>query len=168
MLNLFKKTAGEAAFGIAMTALVGKETVSAEEATAANDELAEAGIKGAQLINEASFTELTEKAGRVDAAEQAATKATDTSAAAAKATSDALAAAGAQSIEALVAQRDGYKVKADKFDKAGGAQHTTPNLATGKSDIEDDGPDANQKAIDELPHNKALDNNPLFAKRVAV
>ena len=140
-----------------MTALVGKETVSAEEAEAANGELAEAGIKGAQLINEATFTDLTEKAGRTDVAEQAT-----------QATTDALAAAGADSIEALVAQRDGYKVKADKFDKAPGATQTNPVLPTGQSDVEENAPDANQKAIDDLPHNKALDNNPLFGKRVTV
>ncbi|MDO7853165.1 hypothetical protein [Hymenobacter convexus] len=155
MLNLFNKAGAALVFGAAMTALVGKETVSAEEAVAANEELTEAGIKGAQLINEASFNELTEKAGRVDVAEKAAADA-------AKATTDALAAAGAESIEALVAQRDGYKVKADKFDKQPGAGHTTPVLEAGHSDVEQTEPDAHQQAIDELPHNKAIDGHPMF------
>ncbi|UOQ99891.1 hypothetical protein MUN81_10410 [Hymenobacter sp. 5317J-9] len=155
-MKVFGRTLGAAlVFGAAMTALVGKETVSAEEAEAANGELEEAGIKGAQLINEATFTDLSEKAGRVDAAEK-------TAADAAKVTSDALAAAGAESIEALVAQRDAYKVKADKFDKLPGAGHTAPALEAGKSDVEEQEPDAHQKAIDNLPHNKALAGHPLF------
>ena len=155
-MKLFGKELGAAlVFGAAMTALVGKETVSAEEAEAANGELAEAGIKGAQLINQASFNDLTEKAGRTDVAEKAATDA-------AKVTSDALAAAGAESIEALVAQRDGYKVKADKFDKAPGAQQTNPTLAAGKTDVEEQAPDAHQTAIDDLPHNKAIAGHPMF------
>ncbi|WP_185283790.1 hypothetical protein [Hymenobacter sp. NBH84] len=33
----------------------------------------------------------------------------------------------------------------------------------GKSDVETPDVDASQKLIDELPHNQALDNNPLFA-----
>lgn len=151
-MKLFGRELGAAlVFGAAMTALVGKETVSAEEAEAANTELTEAGIKGAQLINEAAFTDLTEKAGRTDAAEAAAT-----------ATTEALAAAGAESIEALVAQRDGYKVKADKFDKAPGAQQTNPTLAAGKTDVEEQAPDAHQKAIDDLPHNQAIAGHPMF------
>jgi hypothetical protein len=151
-MKLFGKTLGAClVFGAAVTALVGKETVSAQEAEAANGELAEAGINGAQLINEAAFTDLTEKAGRTDTAE-----------AAAQGFSDALAAAGVESIEALVAQRDGFKVKADKFDKLPGATQTNPVLAAGTTDIEDGEPDANQKAIDELPHNKALAGHPLF------
>ena len=155
-MKLFGRELGAAlVFGAAMTALVGKETVSAQEAEAANGELAEAGIKGAQLINQASYDELSEKAGRVDAAEKAAADA-------AQATSDALATAGAESIEALVAQRDGYKVKADKFDKAPGAKQTNPVLAAGQTDVEEDAPDAHQQAMDELPHNKALSGHPLF------
>lgn len=139
------------AFGAAMTALVGKETVSAEEATAANEELSAAGITGAQLITQATYDELDGKAGRTDAAE-----------ATAKGFTDALAAAGAADIPALVAQRDAYKVKADKFDKNPGAGHTTPTLEAGKSDVEPEAPDAHQQAINNLPHNKALDGHPLF------
>lgn len=151
-MKLFGRELGAAlVFGAAMTALVGKETVSAEEAEAANGELAEAGIKGAQLINEAAFDDLTEKAGRTDTAE-----------ATAKGFSDALAAAGAESIEALVAQRDGYKVKADKYDKAPGATQTNPTLKAGESDVEENAPDAHQQAMDELPHNKAIAGHPMF------
>jgi hypothetical protein len=137
--------------GSAMLAIVGKESVTAEQAEAANTELTAAGIKGAQLITEAAFTELSEKAGRVDAAE-----------ATAKGFTDALAAAGAADMTALVAQRDGYKVKADKFDKGPGADHTTPTLEAGKTDVEQGEPNADQKAIDELPHNKALAGHPMF------
>lgn len=157
-MKVFGRTLGAGAalvFGAAMTALVGKETVSAEEAEAANAELTAAGVTGAQLLNEATLTDLSEKAGRVDVAEKAAADA-------AKVTTDALAAAGADSIEALVAQRDGYKVKADKFDKAPGAPQTTPTLAAGKTDVEQDEPDAHQQAIDELPHNRAITGHPMF------
>ena len=151
-MKLFGRELGTTlAFGAAMTALVGKETVSAEEAVAANEELTAAGITGANLIHEAYFNELSEKAGRTDAAEQAT-----------KATTDALATAGAESIAALVAQRDGYKVKADKFDKAPGATQTNPALAAGQTDIDQGEPDAHQKAIDELPHNKAIAGHPMF------
>ena len=159
MLELFKKSpAAGLTFGTAMMAMVGKETISAEEATSANTELADAGIKGAQLINEATFTDLTEKAGRVDAAEQAATDAQQ----AATTATEALAATGVDSISALVAERNAYKVKADKFDKSSGANHTSPVLPTGETDVEKGEPDAHQLAIDALPHNQALAGHPLF------
>ncbi|MFC7669300.1 hypothetical protein ACFQT0_19525 [Hymenobacter humi] len=141
-----------------MLALVGKDAISAEEAIAANTELAEAGIKGAQLINEATFTELTEKAGRVDTAEQAATEAQETI----TATTEALTAAGVDSVSALVAERDAYKVKADKYDLKPGASHSAAVLPAGTSDVEKGEPDAHQEAIDSLPHNKALSGHPLF------
>jgi peptidoglycan hydrolase CwlO-like protein len=70
-MKLFAKSNPALVFGAALLALVGKENVSAEEATAANEELTEAGVTGAQLITEAAFNDLSEKAGRVDAAEAA-------------------------------------------------------------------------------------------------
>lgn len=139
-------------FGAAMLALVGAgTTASAEQVDAANQELDAAGIKGAQLVPGATLDELTAAAERTTTAE-----------AATQGYTDALAAAGAESVAALVAQRDGYKVKADKFDKAPGAGHTSPTLESGKTDVAQGEPDAHQQAIDNLPHNKALDNHPLF------
>jgi hypothetical protein len=137
-------------FGAALLALVGT-SASAEQVDAANQELDAAGIKGAQLVPGATLDELTAKADRTDTAE-----------AAAKGYTDALAAAGVESIAALVAQRDGYKVKADKFDKGPGAGHTTPVLPEGESDVEETAPDAHQETINNLAHNKALAGHPLF------
>ena len=157
-MKLFARgAAAPLTLGAAMLAIVGSNAVTAEQAEAANTELTAAGISGAQLITEADFTDLTEKAGRVDTAE-----------AAAKGFTEALTTAGAADVAALVAQRDGYKVKADLYDKAPGAGHSNPALPAGTSDVEKGEPDANQQAIDELPHNKAIDGNPLFAKRIAV
>jgi ClpP class serine protease len=138
----------------AVAALAGLQgtAMTAALVSAANDELEEKDITGAALIAKADHDALTAKAGRVDTAE-----------AATKAFSDALAAAGAKDVADLVAQRDGYKVKADKFDKNPGATHTKPALPEGQSDVDSDDPDAAQTLIDNLPHNKALDGNPLFA-----
>jgi hypothetical protein len=153
-LKLFGSSPAPLVFGTAMLALVGT-SASAEQVDAANQELDAAGIKGAQLVPGAHLDELTAAAERVTTAE-----------ASVKGYTDALAAAGAADVAALVAQRDAYKVKADKFDKQGGASHTNPVLPEGKSDVEDDAPDANQKAIDALPHNAALAGNPLFGPRI--
>jgi hypothetical protein len=133
-----------------MLALVGT-SASAEQVDAANQELDAIGIKGAQLVPGAALDELTAKAGRTDTAE-----------AAAKGHTDALAAAGVESVAALVAQRDGYKVKADKFDKNPGAGHTNPVLPEGESDVEEIAPDADQETINALGHNKALAGHPMF------
>ncbi|MGI4760475.1 MAG: S49 family peptidase, partial [Janthinobacterium lividum] len=137
--------------GAAAHALISAETVTPEQATAANEELKTAGVTGALLITEAAFNDLTTKAGRADAAE-----------ASVKGISAALAAAGAADVATLVAQRDGFKVKADQFDKLPGAAHTTPTLEAGASDVDKGEPNAHAKAIAELPHNKALDGHPVF------
>lgn len=147
-----KSDAPALAFGASMLALVGA-TASPEQVDAANQELDAAGIKGAQLVPGAVLDDLTAKAGRTETAE-----------ASAKGYTDALAAAGAADVAALVAQRDGYKVKADLYDKGPGADHTTPTLEPGQSDVDKGEPDAHQKAIDELPHNKALAGHPMFGK----
>jgi hypothetical protein len=138
------------AFGASMLALVGT-AASPEQVDAANQELDAAGIKGAQLVPGAVLDELTAKADRTEAAE-----------ASVSATTAALAAAGAADLTALVAERDAFKIKADKFDKAPGASHTTPNLAAGQTDVDTAEPDADQKAIGALPHNQALDGHPMF------
>lgn len=70
-----KQNAATLTLGAAMMALVGTETATAEQVDAANQELDAAGIKGAQLVPGALLEELTEKAGRVDAAEKAQTDA---------------------------------------------------------------------------------------------
>ena len=154
-LQLFGKSSpAPLVFGAALLALVGTDA-SAEQVDAANQELAAAGIQGAQLVPGATLDELTTKASRADTAD-----------ASVNATTAALTAAGAADVAALVAQRDAYKVKADKFDKAPGADHTTPALEAGATDLDKDEPDANQKAIDDMPHNKALAGNPLFGPRI--
>ena len=147
-MSLFAK---KLTLGAAAHALVAATAITDEQLTAANSELTNAGVTGAQLITEAAYNELTTKAGRADAAE-----------ASLKGVTDALAAAGVADIAALVAQRDGFKVKADKFDKAPGADHTTPTLEAGKTDVEDTAPDAHQEAINGLAHNKSLEGHPIF------
>ncbi|MDO7875530.1 hypothetical protein Q5H93_12370 [Hymenobacter sp. ASUV-10] len=148
-MTLFgKKDVATLTLGAAMLALVGKDTVSAEEAGAANEELSTAGITGAQLLNQASFNDLSEKAGRVDAAEK--------EAADAKASNEKLSADLKAANDELATLR-----------KKPGATHTTPRLAAGQTDVEADAPDAHQQAIDELPHNQALDNHPIFGGKPA-
>jgi hypothetical protein len=157
-MRLFGRNSPDAntlTLGAAMQAIIGQATVSTEQAEAANIELEAAGIKGAMLITEAAFNDLDSKAGRVDAAE-----------ASVKGYTDALAAAGAADMAALVAERNALKVKADKFDAKPGASHTTPALPTGTTDLEKGEPDANQKAIDDMPHNQAVASNPLFGPRI--
>jgi len=150
-MKLFGKSGPEPiVLGAAMLALVGT-AASPEQVDAANQELDAVGIKGAQLVPGATLDELTAKADRTDTAELAA-----------KGHTDALAAAGVESVAALVAQRDGYKVKADKFDKNPGAGHTNPVLPEGESDVEDTAPDADQETINGLAHNKALAGHPMF------
>ncbi|TPG71996.1 S49 family peptidase [Hymenobacter nivis] len=152
-MSLFSKklTLGAAAF-----ALVSAETITPEQAAAANQELTDAGVTGAQLITEAAFNDLTAKAGRVDAAEttaiEAAAKVTELTAANTQLTTD-LATANAS----LVA-----------LGKVPGAAHSNPALGAGQTDINTEATDENQKAIDEMPHNSALDNHPLFGKRIPV
>ncbi|MDJ0367299.1 S49 family peptidase [Hymenobacter sp. H14-R3] len=151
-MSLFAK---KLTLGAAAHALVSAVAITPEQATAANAELTAAGVTGAQLITEAAFEDLTTTAGRATAAE-----------ASLQLVTTALAAAGATDIAALVAQRDGFKVKADKFDKAPGAAHTGTALEAGRTDVELGEPSAHQKAIDALPHNQALAGNPLFGPRI--
>lgn len=150
MFNKNKFSAVAALAGLAAAA------ITPELVAAANDELEEKGVTGAALITQATFDDLEAKAKRVDTAE-----------ATAKGFTDALAAAGVADIAALVSQRDGYKVKADKFDKVPGAHHTNATLKAGETDVEADEPDAHQQAIDELPHNKALAGHPIFGANPA-
>ncbi|UOR06732.1 S49 family peptidase [Hymenobacter aerilatus] len=138
--------------GAAMLALVAKETVTAEAAAAANEDLVAAGITGAALITEAQ-----EQAYETTAQQLTEAQATI------KATNDALAAAGATDIAALVKQRDEFEAKAIEYGAKDGDTATTAVRKDGKSDVETPDADASQQLIDELPHNKALDNNPLFA-----
>ncbi|WP_198172789.1 S49 family peptidase [Hymenobacter ginkgonis] len=146
-MSLFAK---KLVLGAAAHALVTAETITPEQLTAANGELTAAGVTGAQLIAEAAYSDLSARAGRADTAE-----------ATARGFTDALAAAGVTDIAALVSQRDAFKLKADLYDKGPGAAHTDPTLVAGATDVDKEA-DANQKLIAQLPHNQALDNNPLF------
>lgn len=149
-MKLFSKNSpAQLTLGAAMLALVGKETVSAEEAEAANGELAGAGVTGAQLITEAAFKELTDQASAGDEAG----KARDKAAADLKAVTDALAAAGAADVAALVAQRDEARQKAEEYGAQPGAMGTT--AAKEKPDVSEEGGDANEKLVAEL-HEKML------------
>ena len=151
-LKLFGKSdATTLVLGASMLALVGNETATAEQVDAANQELDAAGIKGAQLVPGATLDELTEKAGRVDAAEQAATDAK----AAEKVATDAVAAAEKRA--------DDAEAEMERMAKQPGATVTHPRKSKDKNDVEEEaGADAHQKAIDELPHNKALVGHPVF------
>ncbi|PJJ59429.1 hypothetical protein [Hymenobacter chitinivorans] len=135
-----KTTATPLTLGAAMLALVGKETVSAEEAEAANTELEGLNITGAALINSATYEELSEKAARVDAAEQAATQASEK----------------VKDLEAanktLTEDRDAQKLRADKLGKTPGAEHTSAVRTPGENDLADEPSDAeaNQKLVEAL------------------
>lgn len=59
-----------------LEALSGKTTITAEDATAANEELRAAGITTAALITEGNYTALFEKAGKLEAAEKQVTELT--------------------------------------------------------------------------------------------
>ena len=148
-VSLFAK---KMTMGAAMTALIAQTTVSAEQAAAANEELEAAGISGARLITEAGFHELEAKGQELTTAQ-----------AALKVHTDALATAGATDVAALVAERDQLKAQVKELGEAPGDTSTTAVRKDGASDVDESSEaDANQKLIDELPHNKALANNPLF------
>jgi hypothetical protein len=134
--------------GAALLALVGSDSASAEQIDAANEELEAAGLKGAQLVPGATLDDLTAKADRVDTAESAV-----------KATADAVKAAGATSVADLIAQRDAARKDAEEFGSQPGELPTGSTKV--KPDVEE-GADEATKAIDELPHNKALAGHPLF------
>lgn len=140
-----------------MLALVGATAVTAEQATAANAELSAGGITGASLVPAATLTELQAQAGQLATM----TTARDTAQASLQAMNDALAAAGAADVAALVSSRDEWKTKAETYGSQAGTMGTNA-----KKDADNMGEtsaaSAAQKAIDELPHNKALENNPLF------
>ena len=59
-----------------LEALSGKTTITAEEASAANEELRAAGITTAALITEGNYNALAEKAGKAEAAEKQVTELT--------------------------------------------------------------------------------------------
>ncbi|WP_201980376.1 S49 family peptidase [Hymenobacter rubidus] len=157
-MGLFDK---KVSLGAAMLALMGAETVSAEQADAANAELKELGITGAALITAAAHEQLETAAASVATL----TTAKDTAESSLLAVKGALTAAGATDVAALVASRDEWKAKAEAFGSQAGALGTTPPKEA--NDVQE-GTAASeaQKAIDELPHNQALDNNPLFAGRL--
>ncbi|WP_073285268.1 S49 family peptidase [Hymenobacter psychrotolerans] len=116
--------------------------VTASLVDAANEELDAANIKGAGIVSADAL-----------AAFEAATTAHN-------ATTAALAAAGVDSIEALVKQRDEAVAKADEYGNQPGEVPTS--AAKEKSDVAESGAVDHNKAIAELDHNKALDNDPRF------
>ena len=129
----------------AVAALAGlaANALTPELVAAANDELEEKGVAGAQLITEAAYTELTAQAGRAEAAEKTVTDLT--------ATNTKLTTELATANQELATLR-----------KAPGAAHSSPLLKAGESDVEAAEPDAHQQAIDALPHNQALAGHPMF------
>jgi ClpP class serine protease len=147
----------KAAFGPAMLALVGAETVTAEMASAANAELEAGGIMGAALITSAAFSELEGKAGQLEQMSTARTSAETTL----TAMTEALAAAGATDVASLVASRNEWQQKAEAFGSQPGQMPTSAQKDADKTG-EPNTTTATQKAIDELAHNAALDNHPLF------
>ena len=141
-MSLFAK---KLTLGAASLALVAKESITAEQAAAANTELEEAGITGARFITEAQATAFEAQAGLLTTAQNSVT-----------ATAEALKAAGVGSIEALVKQRDDAKAKADEYGDQPGAMSTTSTKE--KPDVTEEGGDAakaNEKLVADL-HAKML------------
>lgn len=171
-LNLFgKKDAATPTLGAAMLALVGATTVTPEMATAANAELTAMGISGAALITEAALDGLETAETAWGATQEALTTAGATDVAALAAERDtlktgmasvnaALTAAGAADVTALAADRDKHKADAEQFGGQPGEMGT--NSTKKKADASEEGGDEHSKAIDELPHNKALAGHPIF------
>jgi len=156
--------------GAAMMALVGAETVTTDMATAANAELAAAGITGAALITATEHGGLVAKGketsdGKCASCGQTMPKEGKASAESMLASmTEMLTSAGAADVAALVASRDEWKTKAESFGSQAGTMGT--NAKKEAVDVsEGTAASAAQKAIDELPHNMALDSNPLFAGR---
>ena len=139
----------KAAFGPAMLALVGAETITAEMASAANAELEAGGITGAALITSSAFeaseglaTQLQEKTTALTSAEDKLT-----------AMNEALTTAGATDVAALATDRDGWKTKAEAYGSQNGTMGTTPVKV--KTDVSEEGGDENDKIVDAL-HRKML------------
>jgi ClpP class serine protease len=127
----------------AVAALAGKkgDEITQEMVDAANAELEADGITGVALITEAQH----------DAFEAAV---------ASEKTLQTQVQTLTEANTKLTGERDAAQAKADEYgEKAGekptSAKKTGVDTPTGE-------PDANQKAIDELPHNQALAGNPLF------
>jgi hypothetical protein len=144
--------------GAAMTALVDNDAATAEQVDAANQELATAGIKGAQLVPGAVLDELTAKAGRVDAAEKAATEAAE-KVTTLEASNEKLTASNTKLTDDLAKEKE----RSTALGKKPGADATTPVKKDGeKSDVEETEPDAHEQAIAGLAHNQALAGHPVF------
>ncbi|MGI4763408.1 MAG: S49 family peptidase [Janthinobacterium lividum] len=153
-MGIFDK---KAAFGPAMLALVGAETVTAEMATAANAELVAGGIAGAALITPAALQPLEVAAGQVTTL----TASLTTAQGQLTAMTEALTTAGATDVAALATDRDAWKEKAETYGSQAGTMGTSAKREG--AEIQEGTPaTAAQKAIDELPHNAALDNHPMF------
>lgn len=173
-LNLFgKKDAATPTLGAAMLALVGAATVTPEMATAANAELTAMGILGAALITEAALDGLETAETAWDATQEALTTAGATDVAALAAERDtlkagmasvtaALTAAGAADVAALAADRDKHKADAEQFGNQSGVMGTSSTKIT--PDASEEGGDEHARAIEALPHNKALAGHPVFGK----
>ncbi|MBO0360669.1 S49 family peptidase [Hymenobacter sp. BT186] len=169
-MSLFNKKT--LTLGAAMVALVAKQTVSAEEAAAANTELEAANITGAKLITEAAFTDLEAKGARVDAAEKEATDAK----AATKTATDELATVRQEAsdskasneqltkdLEAATKRAEDAEAEATRLGNLSGATPTFARKSAEKNDVEEEGDTkSTAQILADLPHNKALDNNPLF------
>ncbi len=127
----------------AVAALAGKtgEELTAEMVTAANEELEAAGIEGVALITESEYDAL-----------QASVKAEKDLTAQVKTLTDTNA--------TLTTERDNFKAEAEKYGNQPGA--TPTSVKKDGVDNPESGADESQAAIDALPHNQALDQNPLF------
>ncbi len=127
----------------AVAALAGKKAdeITSEMLTAANDELEAAGITGVALITEAQYDAYEASAAAAQTLTAQLTTLTDANA-------------------TLTQERDAARAEAEAFGNQAGEKPTS--VKKEGADHKDAEPDANQKAIDELPHNKALAGNPLF------
>jgi len=127
-----------------MSALKGKtaDQITLEDINQVNEELSAAGIEGITVVN----------AQVIEAAEQATADLT--------AANTKLATATTQ-VTQLTKERDEAQALADKYGKQSGAVPTNPRLEG--QEKQETLNETSQSVIDNLPHNKALDENPLFA-----
>lgn len=139
-----------------IAALSGKDTVSAEELTAANQELAEAGISAVELVDSTAYAATIERSARAEAADTERQQLTEqvgelTTANAGLTTTNAQ----------LTEQLATANAEVARLGALDGGRTTAPVRAGGASDLDEGGTSADA-VIANLPHSKALDGHPLF------
>jgi len=126
-----------------LTALAGAESLTPELVQAVNEEIEQMGIQGVTLLLD---TELEAETERVETLENE----LDT-ARAALSTAE-------ERITNLEQEREALQQQVEELGSEPGDSHTQP----GKPGGDNYGTPSSQQVIDDLPHNKALDGNPIF------